>query len=77
MSESKVKVYPELDRYPTYEENDIWMPFMKGIDVGEQDNNVPGNIEVVYDDGLRKHIRVKGLPTYALSIMSWTTEHYR
>jgi len=41
--ESKVRIYSELDKYPTYEENDIWMPFMEGIDVGEQDNNIPGN----------------------------------
>jgi hypothetical protein len=43
VSESKVRIYSELDKFPTYEENDIWMPFMEGIDVGEQDNNIPGN----------------------------------
>lgn len=68
MSESKVRTYTELSHYPTYEENDIYMPFMEGIDVGEQDNNIPGNIEVVYDDGRHKHIRVKGLPIEASAI---------
>ncbi|MGC1133643.1 MAG: hypothetical protein WA941_12535 [Nitrososphaeraceae archaeon] len=67
---SKVRTYTELSHYPTYEENDIYRPFMEGIDVGEQDNNIPGNIEVVYDDGRHKHIRVKGLPTEALAAMN-------
>jgi hypothetical protein len=68
MSESKDKVYPELDRYPTYDTEDPNMVFVEGIDIGEQDS-IPG-VEVLRDDGFRhNHIRVKGLPIEALSAM--------
>jgi hypothetical protein len=70
LSESKVKVYPELDKYPTYDIEDPNMVFVEGIDIEEQDNNIPGNLEVVYDDGKHKKVRVKGLPAEALAMMN-------
>ncbi len=71
MSESKVRTYTELSCYPTYEENDIHMPFVQGIDPdADGDNNIPGNLEVVYDDGKHKKVRVKGLPAEALAMMN-------
>lgn len=69
LSESKVRTYSELSHYPTYEENDIYMPFVEGIDP-DADADIQSNIEVVYDDGRHKKVRVKGLPTEALSIMN-------
>lgn len=70
MSESKVRTYTELSHYPTYEENDIYMPFVQGIDPDADAGDIPSNIEVVSDDGRHKHIRVKGLPTEALATMN-------
>lgn len=59
----------KTDRYPTYDTEDLNMVFVKGIDIGEQDS-IPG-VEVLRDDGFRhKHIRVKGLPIEALSVMN-------
>ncbi|MFY9965282.1 MAG: hypothetical protein WAK50_06045 [Nitrososphaeraceae archaeon] len=70
VKDSKVRTFPELDHYPTYEENDIWLPFVEGINP-DADGDISGNIEVVYDDdGRHKHIRVKGLPTEALAAMN-------
>ena len=31
IKDSRVKTYPELSHYPTYEENDIFTPFIEGI----------------------------------------------
>lgn len=76
MSESKVKVYPELDRYPTYDTEDPNMVFVEGIDIGEQ-GSIPG-VEVLRDDGFRhKHIRVKGLPIEALSSMNEIDDQFK
>jgi len=75
LSESKVRTYPELDRYPTYDESDVYLPFVEGINP-DTDGDITSNIEVVYLDGLRKHIRVKGLPTEALSIMNELDEEH-
>src|SRR5918996_1198835 len=69
LSESKVKPFPELHKYPTYEENDIYMSFVQGIDPDEYDS-IPRNVEVLRDDGRIKHIKVKGLPTEALAAMN-------
>src|SRR5918996_5257647 len=70
LSESKVKTFPELDKYPTYGENDIYMSFVQGIDPDEYDS-IPRNVEVLRDDGFRiEHIRVRGLPTEALAAMN-------
>ena len=70
ISESKVRTFTELSHYPTYDEADMYLPFIQGINPDADEENVPGNIEVISDDGFRKHIRVKGLPTEALSIMN-------
>ncbi|MGH9983261.1 MAG: hypothetical protein ACRD8W_04805 [Nitrososphaeraceae archaeon] len=68
LSESKVRTYTELDHYPPYEENDIYLPFVEGVNQ-DADEDIPSNVEVVSDDGHRKHIRVKGLPMEVLSTM--------
>jgi ribosomal protein L37AE/L43A len=72
MSESRVKVYPELDRYSTYDIEDPNMVFVEGInpDADVDEYTPSSNIEVISDDGLHKHIRVKGLPTEALAAMN-------
>jgi len=60
MSESRVRVYQELDHYPEYDENDPRMIFVEGIEQ-DADEYTPSNIEVISDDGHHKHIRCKGL----------------
>jgi len=73
LNESKVKTYPELEKYPTFDERDVCLPFVEGIDPDADGDNISGNIEIVSDDGFRhKHIRVKGLPVEALSRISKT-----
>ncbi|MGH9983826.1 MAG: hypothetical protein ACRD8W_07715 [Nitrososphaeraceae archaeon] len=69
LSESKVRVSAELQHYPTYGENDIYSPFIEAINPDSDETEIPSNIEIVSDDGHRKHIRVKGLPIEALSAM--------
>ena len=69
LSESKVKTFPELDKYPTYGENDIYMSFVQGIDPDEYDS-IPRNVEVLRDDSRVKHIRVKGSLVEALKTMN-------
>lgn len=70
ISESKVRVSAELEHYPTYEENDIYSPFIEAINPNADElEDIPNNIEVVSDDGRHKHIRVKGLSIEALSAM--------
>ena len=64
-----MKTFPELDKYPTYEENDIYMSVVQGIDPDEYDS-IPRNVEELRDDGHHKKIRVKGLPTEALAMMN-------
>lgn len=61
-----MKTYPELDKYPIFEDNDIHMPFVQGIDPDEYDS-VPGNVEVLRDDCRIKHIHVKGSLVEALA----------
>ena len=74
ISESKVRTYTELDHYPTAEEGDIFVPFIEGFgpaaDDDDDDEYVPRNIEVISDNGMHKHIRVKGLSTEALAAMN-------
>ena len=44
---------------------------MEGVNPGaDSEEYVPGNVEVVSDDGHHKKIRVKGLPTEALAMMN-------
>ena len=71
IGESKVRVSAELQHYPTYEENDIWSPFIEAINADtDSDEDIPSNVVVVSDDRHRKHIRVKGDITKALSAMN-------
>jgi hypothetical protein len=68
--DTKVKAFPELDHYPTADEDDVWLPFVQGVDPDADEQDIPRNIEVISDDGRHKHIRVKGLPTEALAAMN-------
>ena len=45
LSESKVKVYTELDKYPTYDESDTYLPFVQGIDP-DAETSIP-DVEVL------------------------------
>jgi ribosomal protein L37AE/L43A len=67
IKESRVKTFPELSKYPTYDESDVYLPFVQGIDP-DAETSIP-DVEVLRDDGRIKHIRVKGLPTEALAVM--------
>lgn len=69
LSESKVRTYTELDHYPTYEENDRYLPFVEGVNP-DADEDIPSNIEIISDNGKNVHIKVKGSPTEALAIMN-------
>jgi hypothetical protein len=69
ISEPKVKVYPELDKYPTYDESDVYLPFVQGIDIDEYDS-VHRNIEILRDEDRVKHIRVKGSLIEVLKTMN-------
>lgn len=51
INDSKVGVYAELEHYPTYDESDIYLPFVEGINPDTADEDVPSNIEVISDDG--------------------------
>lgn len=70
LSDSKVRVSAELQHYPTYDEGDIYSPFIEAINPDADSEDIPSGIEIVSDDGHNKHIRVKGLPTEALSAMN-------
>ena len=71
IKDSRVGVYAELEHYHQLDDEDIYLPFVQGIDPDPDADNIPRNIEVVYDDSFRhKHIRVKGIPTEALSAMN-------
>jgi len=69
IKDSRVKTYAELEHYHQLDDDDIYLPFVEGINP-DADEDIPSNIEIVSDDGHRKHIRVKGLPTEALSAMN-------
>lgn len=69
IKESRVKIFPELSKYPTYDELDVYLPFVQGIDP-DAETSIPENVEVLRDDGRIKGIRVKGLPTEALAVMN-------
>lgn len=64
-----MKTFPELEKYPVYDENDVYMPFVQGIDLDEYDN-VHRNIEILRDEDKVKHIRVKGSLIGALNTMN-------
>jgi ribosomal protein L37AE/L43A len=70
IKDSRVKTYPELSRYPTEEEDDVFTPFIEGINPDAEDEEyAPSNVEGLEDDGHHKKIRVKGLPIETLSAM--------
>jgi hypothetical protein len=68
IKDSRVKTYAELEHYHQLDDDDIFLPFVQGINP-DTEENIPSNVEVVSDDGYRKHMRVKGLPVEALSAM--------
>jgi hypothetical protein len=68
ISELRVKTYPELSYYQTWDEEDPNMVFMEQIDLGEQ--NIPRNVEILRDDHRVKHIRIRGSPVEALAAMN-------
>ena len=71
IKDSRVETYPELQQYPTSEEDDIWLPSVQGINPYADEQDIPSNIEVISDDGFRhNHIRVKGLSIEALAAMN-------
>jgi hypothetical protein len=72
IKDNRVKVYSELDHYPTYDEQDTYLPFVEAINpnkAADDNEYIPSNIEVVSDDGHHKHIRCKGIPAEALAAM--------
>lgn len=69
ISDSKVRVSAELEHYHQTDDEDIFMPFVQGIDP-DADEYIPSNIEVLSDDGHNKYIRVKGDITKALAAMN-------
>jgi hypothetical protein len=68
--ESRVKAYPELDHYPTTDEDDVWVPFIERINV-DQEEDYPDQegVELVSSshDIRIQHLKVKGDITKALS----------
>ena len=70
IKESRVKTFPELDHYPTAEEDDIFVPFIEGINPDQEEDYDQEGVELVsssYDNRIQ-HIRVKGDITEALSV---------
>ena len=45
LNESKVKTFPELSHYPTYDESDTYLPFVQGIDP-DAETSIP-DVEVL------------------------------
>jgi hypothetical protein len=54
---------------PTYDESDVYLPFVQGIDIDEYDS-VHRNIEILRDEDRVKHIRVKGSLIEVLKTMN-------
>lgn len=69
LNESRVKVYPELDHYPTEDEDDVWLPFVQGIDLDHEEDYDQEGVELISSslDNRIQHIKVKGDITKALS----------
>jgi len=69
LRESKVKTYTELSRYPTEEEDDIFVPSIESINPDEQEDYDQEGVELIsssYDSRIQS-IRVKGDITKSLS----------
>jgi hypothetical protein len=67
LSTSKVRVWAELAHYPTYEENDPYLPFAEGIDMDdivEEEKDIQ-LISSSPDNRIQK-LHVRGLPEKAL-----------
>jgi len=67
--ESKVRTFPELDHYPTAEEDDIWLPFIESINPDQEEDYDQEGVELVSasHDNRIQHLKVKGDITKALS----------
>ena len=69
INDSRVKTYAELEHYHQLDDDDTYLPFVQGVNP-DTDEDIPGNVEVLADDGRHKHIRVKGNIAEALSAMN-------
>jgi ribosomal protein L37AE/L43A len=70
IKESRVKTFPELDHYPTTDEDDVWLPFIEGIDPDQEEEDYDQQgVELVSSsaDNRIQHLKVKGDITKALS----------
>jgi hypothetical protein len=68
IKESRVEAYPELDHYPTAEEDDVWVPFIERINV-DQEEDYPDQegVELVSSSHDIRIQHLKGDITKALS----------
>jgi len=64
-----VKTFPELDHYPTAEEDDVWLPFIEGINVDQEEDYDQEEVELISSSAHNRiqHLKVKGDITKALS----------
>jgi len=69
LRESKVKTYTELSHYPTAEEDDIFVPFIEGINPDQEEDYDQEGVSLISSsaDNRIQHIKVKGDITKALS----------
>ena len=69
IKDSRVKTYPELSRYPTYEEDDVFTPFIEGINPDQEEDYDQEGVSLISSsaDNRIQHIKVKGDITKALS----------
>jgi hypothetical protein len=65
----KVVPHHEINRYPRLDENDVNIPFVKGINLNQQQVERNSNIEIKRQstNGRVKHIHVKGSLVEVLS----------
>jgi len=65
IGETRVKTYLGLTWSPQYDEEDIHIPFVEGIDLGEQ---IDGKVELVRSSTDRRiqHILIRSSPAKAL-----------
>jgi len=69
LRESKVRTYAELEHYHQSDEDDIFVPFIEGINPDEQEDYDLEGVELVSSsaDNRIQHLKVKGDITKALS----------
>ncbi len=71
INDSRVKTYAELEHYHQLDDEDIYLPFVQGVDPdADSEDYVPSNVEVISDNGRHRHIRVKGDITKAIADMN-------